>query len=372
MGKYGQRNHVKLDPLSYSICLLGESKIGKTSLMKEVCEKLAGDDSYLFLEMYREHGADAIEGIVAENVPDWETYEDIISDIVDNKTVDYPNLRAIIIDTYDQYISLAEQESIALWNRQNPDKKTDSINGAWGGFGRGEKKAIELMFEKLDELYSVGVTPIIIGHCKLKDVADVTTGETYQVLTSDQQQNYFNALKKNLHILALAYIDRTIVKVKASEKKDITGKIPMKSVVSGQARKIKFRDDLFSIDSGSRFADLPAEVDFSADAFINAIESAIKSEQQKNKNGISLEEEKKKQDADAAEALRKIAQAEEKKKEEKKIDEVKASIMEFIQTHKEDVALIGKIVSVCRDNGYKNPTEIKDMETAQQIFEMCK
>ena len=46
MGKYGQKNHVKLDPLAYNICLLGESKVGKTTLIKEVCEKLAGSDGY--------------------------------------------------------------------------------------------------------------------------------------------------------------------------------------------------------------------------------------------------------------------------------------------------------------------------------------
>ena len=49
MGKYGQKNHVKLDPLAYNICLLGESKVGKTTLIKEVCEKLAGSDGYMFL-----------------------------------------------------------------------------------------------------------------------------------------------------------------------------------------------------------------------------------------------------------------------------------------------------------------------------------
>ena len=60
---FGKRNHVKLDPLAYNILLLGESKIGKTTLIKEVCEKLAGEDGYLFLEIGQERGADAIENI---------------------------------------------------------------------------------------------------------------------------------------------------------------------------------------------------------------------------------------------------------------------------------------------------------------------
>ena len=218
---YGKKNHVKLDPLAYNICLLGESKVGKTTLIKEVCEKLAGCDGYMFLECGQERGADAIEGINYINCPEWQMdydeltnsagFEDVCDDIIDNKTTDYADLKVVIIDTYDQLINLAEDESKRLWNRDNPDKRTNSINAAWGGFGKGEKKAIELMFNKIAELRSVGVSTIIIGHIKTKDISDPVSGETYQILTSDQQQNYFNALKKNLHFLGLAYIDRQII-----------------------------------------------------------------------------------------------------------------------------------------------------------------
>ena len=35
MGKFGRKNHVKLDPLAYNICLLGESKVGKEQPVSE-------------------------------------------------------------------------------------------------------------------------------------------------------------------------------------------------------------------------------------------------------------------------------------------------------------------------------------------------
>ena len=38
---YGKKNHVKLDPLSYNIYIGGESKIGKTTTVMEICKKLA-------------------------------------------------------------------------------------------------------------------------------------------------------------------------------------------------------------------------------------------------------------------------------------------------------------------------------------------
>ena len=53
MAKFGRKNHVNLDPLSYSSCLLGEAKVGKTTLVRQVCEKLVGEDgsvSYTHLD----------------------------------------------------------------------------------------------------------------------------------------------------------------------------------------------------------------------------------------------------------------------------------------------------------------------------------
>ena len=99
--KYGKKNSVSLNPLDANICLLGLPKIGKTTICKEIAEKLVGEDGYLFLEMYRENGAKYIEDIVYEDVPDWETFVEIIDDIVYNRTTDYVDLKVVFLDTID-------------------------------------------------------------------------------------------------------------------------------------------------------------------------------------------------------------------------------------------------------------------------------
>lgn len=376
MGKYGQKNHVKLDPLAYNICLLGESKVGKTTLIKEVCEKLAGSDGYMFLECGQERGADAIEGISYINCPEWQMdydeltnsagFEDVCDDIIDNKTTDYADLKVVIIDTYDQLINLAEDESKRLWNRDNPDKRTNSINAAWGGFGKGEKKAIELMFNKIAELRSVGVSTIIIGHIKTKDISDPVSGETYQILTSDQQQNYFNALKKNLHFLGLAYIDRQIIKEKTGKKNIVTNKEEQVNKVKGESRKIKFRDDNFCVDSGSRFAEIIDEIDLDADQFITALTDAIKAEQ--SKSGKTLEQSKAEQEAEEAERLKEIAKAEQDKKENKKLEDVVAKITDYIKANKSNMDKIKPIIAKTKELGYENPTMIDKIEDAKEVL----
>ena len=376
MGKYGQKNHVKLDPLAYNICLLGESKVGKTTLIKEVCEKLAGSDGYMFLECGQERGADAIEGINYINCPEWQMdydeltnsagFEDVCDDIIDNKTTDYADLKVVIIDTYDQLINLAADESKRLWNRDNPDKRTNSINAAWGGFGKGEKKAIELMFNKIAELRSVGVSTIIIGHIKTKDISDPVSGETYQILTSDQQQNYFNALKKNLHFLGLAYIDRQIIKEKTGKKNIVTNKEEQVNKVKGESRKIKFRDDNFCVDSGSRFAEIIDEIDLDADQFITALTDAIKAEQ--SKSGKTLEQSKAEQEAEEAERLKEIAKAEQDKKENKKLEDVVAKITDYIKANKSNMDKIKPIIAKAKELGYENPTMIDKIDDAKEVL----
>lgn len=375
MAKFGKKNHVSINLLDYSTCLLGEAKVGKTTLVKEVCEKIAGDEGYLFLEFGDERGAAAIENINYENVESWWSDEDegivgfadIVEDICENKTTDYPDLKVVVWDTYDQIIPLAEAESIRLYNKSvSPDKKAETINGAWGGFGRGEKKAMELMWDMKNRLKKVGVETIIIGHVKTKDITDTVTGEQYQILTSDQQQNYFNALKKQLHFLALAYVDREIVKEKTG-KKDIKGKDVMKNSITEETRKIKFRDEGYAVDAGSRFSNIVSEISMNADDFIKAIEDAIKAEQ--SKSGKSFEETKAEQEAAEAEKLKEIAKAEKVKKAQKSVDEIMAKVLDFVKENKSNMEAIKPIVERCKEAGVK-PTEVTDMDLAKELLSM--
>ena len=375
---FGKRNHVKVDPTAYSLMLLGEPKIGKTTVIMEVLEKLVGIDGFMFVELGRERGADAIEGIPYINCPEWSAdydeldnsigWEDLVEDICDNKMEEYKDLRVLVLDTYDQYITIAEDEALALWNRKNPDKRADSLNGSWNGFGGGSKKAIELIFNEIDKLEAVGVKVWYIGHVKNKSVTDVASGETYEVLTSDQQQNYFNALKKNLHFLGLAYIDRDIVKEKTGRKNIVTKKDEMKSVVKGEARKIKFRDDNFCVDSGSRFKEIVPEVDLDADQFIKAITDAIKAEQ--SKSGKSFEQSEAEQKAAEEKRMKEIAEAEEKNKAAKEVKEVVDKILDYIKDNKADLSKVKPILAKCKDYGVKSPAELTNLEDALEVAKL--
>lgn len=383
---FGRKNSVNIDPLSYNICLLGESKIGKSTLVKEMCEKLTNyaDGGYLFLECGQERGADAIEGINYINCPEYHMdydeltnsagFSDVCEDIIANKNTEYKNLRVVIWDTYDQLIKMAEDESIRLWNKEcrekgSPEKVVSSINGAWSGFGRGEKKAIDIMFDMMARLRSVGVSTFVIGHVKNKDITDAVTGETYQTLTSDQQQNYFNALKKNLHFLGLAYIDRQIVK-ENGKKNPVTGKEKKIGRVKSETRKIKFRDDNYAVDSGCRFAEIVNEIQMDADAFIDAIKDAIECE--RKKSGKTVAETIAEQTAINNKFDKRVAKREEENRAKKAIEDIVNKIVSYCADNQNDISKIKPILAKCKDLGYSNPKEICNLDDANAIYAECK
>lgn len=361
---FGKKNEIKIDPLKYNIALLGESGIGKTTIIKEFCEKVGGEDSYLFLEMNGEAGADAINGIIYEDVDDWDMVEDIVTDIEDNKTKEYPNLRAVVIDTYDGWISLAQNEAIRLWNKEHPDKKADSIDASWNGFQKGQGKAFDLMFDIIKRLRNVGVATIIIGHVKNREITDVASGVTYQQLTSDVEKVYFNLLKKKMHFVGLAYFDRTIITEKTGKKNLVTKKEETVNRVTEETRKIKFRDpETLAVDSKSRFANIVTEINFDVDELISAMTNAIKDEANKGSKPIEeLEKEQKK----AEEArVKQIAKAEEENKTKKELNKVVTQIVDFIKENKSDVATIKPVVAKVKELcGSTNPADLTSIDDA--------
>ena len=339
--KFGQKREICIDPLAYNIGLIGESGIGKSTVIKEVCEKLAGDEGYIALDIGKEDGHDAINGIVSEKIPDWAKFKEFCDDVIENKLTDYKDLRVVVLDTFDQLLEIAEPEVIRMHNRANPDKpKITSIKAAFGGFMAGEDKASQIVLDKLWELKGVGVSFIAIGHTKKKDVDDPITGESYSILTTNMSQRYFNALKTKLHFLGVAYIDREIVKQKTGKKNVVTKQEEVKGKVMSESRRISFRDDNYSVDSKSRFADIVDEIPLDSDAFIKAITDAIMAEHSKGDKTVEqskkdLEKARKQKEAEVAEKLEHDAA--------NKVDEEKnAELVSTIQNKFSDVSAATK------------------------------
>ena len=103
-----------------------------------MCEKLVGEDGYRFLECGKEDGADGIDGINYLNCPEWSMdydeytnsigFEDFVDDVVEHKSTEYPDLKTVVIDTYDQLIEIAKPEAI-LFQSINTYHETFHLSG---------------------------------------------------------------------------------------------------------------------------------------------------------------------------------------------------------------------------------------------------
>lgn len=352
--KFGKKNVIKVDPLAYNLGLIGESGIGKTTLAKEVCERLVGEDGYLIFNVGKEDGIDAVPGAIFEDIEDWDKFNDVTLDIIDNKNTHYKDLKVIVYDTLDELFQIAEPEVVRLHNRENPDKRVTSIRAAFGGFMKGEDKATEIILDRIWELKRVGVSMFIIGHTKNRTMTDVVTGNEYDILTTNMAHRYFNAVKTKLHILGVASVDRSI---ETTTDKNIMGKTITTGKVVDESRKVTFRDNNFNIDSKSRFADIVDHIPLDANEFIKALEDAIKQAHNKQSGVASVAETKKSQEFEKEkvtneyiENVNSINVAE----NNKLIEHIKANVASL------DVA---KMQSIMTEYGFKDFTEPSTIKT---------
>ena len=288
MGKYGKRSTISENLNDFTICLLGEAGIGKTSTIAEACEKEFGAEGYMILDMGKEQGMEALEGYTYETCENWKKFDEVTKDILKNKKTDYPDLKVIVIDTLDQFVEIMTPYVIKLWNTENMGKKNfepaKTMNAAGSGFGKADDKLVELALNKVWELKKVGVNTWFTGHVKMRNKVDPLTQEEYSVLSTDISQRIFEGFKTKFHVIGIACIDRTIDVESTGRKNIVTKEDVTVNKVKEEKRKIVFRDDNYSIDSKSRLSEIEPEIQLNADELLRALKDAIKNSKKKSGN----------------------------------------------------------------------------------------
>ena len=275
---FGRKNTVNKDLFAYNIMLLGESGVGKTSMMAEVMKKFCNDDEYLVLQIGKEEGCKAINGLMWEQIDTWKQFTSFVDEVVKNRE-DWGSLKCVTIDTIDQLIDIATDPTIKLWNSSQMGKKdftpATTLNQSWGGFGEGDKKLMSLILDQIWKLKSVGVSVFIVGHTRRRENVDPVSGMTYSTMSAAISLSNFERIKTKMDVVSIAYIDREMVSKDFGKENIVTKKQKTINEVTNEARKIAFRSSAYVLDSKSRFPDIVNEVPLDATAFVEAIQEAI-------------------------------------------------------------------------------------------------
>ena len=366
MAKF-KKNIVRPNIFDYNLAIFGQQGVGKTTLAYQVCHKLLGDN-YVIFNCGKEDGIKALPDAIYYDCPTWDEFDEIITEIVDERTSDdYKDLKVVVLDTIDEIFNMAEMEVIRLAKKKKPDITT--INEAFGGFGAGLKKAEELVLDALWRLKSVGINVFVIGHTKNKTMVDVVNDGEYDILTSNLSNRYFSEIATKMDVIGICYVDRDIITEKTN-RKDIKGKTIEKNVIASEARKICFRSDDYVTASKSRFPDIEGIIDLNADDFINAIETSI--QKLIDKSTMSESDIKKHYEKEEKETMKRLAEEETKAKAEKELDEIKSKIVEFFVENKTNIEAIKPALEICKKAGFGNPNEIDDVKVAKKVLDACK
>lgn len=275
---FGRKNEVNRDIFAYNMMLLGEAGVGKTTMVSEIMRKFCNEDQYLMLQIGKEDGCKAIQGLMWEQISTWKEFTDFVSEVVTNRA-DWGTLKCVTIDTIDSLIDICSPFVIKQWNQSQMGKKdftpAKTLNQAWGGFGKADEYMMGLILDQIWKLKSVGVSVFIIGHTRRRENVDPVSGLTFSTLSASISLKNFDALKTKMDIVSIAFIDREVVTKDFGRENIVTHKQNTINEVTSEARKCAFRSSAYVLDSKCRFPNIIDSVPLNAEAFVKAIQDAI-------------------------------------------------------------------------------------------------
>lgn len=365
-----ETNETSLDLFDYSIRIMGEAGVGKSSLFHELVQKFAKEtgNKNIGILLPLELGYTALNGINVFKLTDprtglkkdtltnWKEVVQAVDTLVSAKKQN-PNfpVKIVGIDTTTRLEKYGMKEIETIHFNETGVHK--NFNGVYGGYGAGHSKLKAMLTEDIiDKLRNAGFIPYYISHSRTKQKKTRTTGEEYSFVGSATGDGFDSIILDDCDF-SLAYaLERKIV-----NKQEVVGD-----------RVVKLRNDEEFKGAKARFQDVPSEfkagnnASETADIFVDIFKKAVKSESG-IVDDVVLEEKKKEQIL------------EHKKKEEKTIEALKDQDLES-----KDALAKSKLITFIENNitkfhedvvkwlvdikpSYQEGIMLSDMNTVGQI-----
>lgn len=242
---------VVADAFQYKYVIAGRPKAGKTSLVHGIVkEKYDGDLSKLLLVAF-EKGYNALDGIYAQDIDEWTTFQDLVDELVANKD-DIP-FKVLGFDTVDVMGKMATDYVIRTQSRKD-GKRYTAINDL--AYGKGYELLEREMGEQITKLDKAGFSLIFLTHDKDRQF-ETREGLKYDKTTLSLGGRVRDLILNMVDFIVFIELSKELVKGVAEDR-----------------RYIYFRGDS-GLEAGSRFKHVPNRIEYSFKGFIDTIEDAI-------------------------------------------------------------------------------------------------
>ena len=271
-------NKVKADIRSYPpYIIMGQPKVGKTTLFRDLVLLLYGDPSKgLLVSFGDEEGYLASDNLQYEEAKAWDEDEDengnrglvqIVDEVIETQGTD-EQIEMIAFDTYDELIAVATQQ-VYEEHRETYGTYPKSLNDALGGYQRGQDRVCELVREQIGKLRAAKIAVFILAHTKIKTETDALTGLQYEQITNNLTSKFYTCVSGIAQMIVNIVYDRKKEDATNTRNKKDAGK-----VISSE-RMMVFCNNPF-VEAGGRFAGLPEKLPLSAENFMEAFNMGVK------------------------------------------------------------------------------------------------
>lgn len=304
---------VVADAFNYKYVIAGRPKVGKTSLMYGVVkEKYDGDLSKLLLISF-EKGYNALDGIFAQDIDEWEDFKELADTLIEDK--DEIPFKILAFDTVDIMAKMATDYVIKIQSRKD-GKRYTAINDL--AYGKGYDLLEREIGEQITKLDKAGFSLVFITHDKDKQF-ETREGLKYDKTTLSLSGRVRDLILNMVDFIVFIELGKELEKGKTVDK-----------------RWIYFRGES-GLEAGSRFKHVPNRIEYSFEGFIKTIEDAILAEYGGDKEAV--EKAKKEQDArKEAESQEFIEMQEDVKTPENLIEEITQIVKGLDKDVKKEVA----------------------------------
>jgi hypothetical protein len=256
MGRFSnkQPHKVVADAFNYKYVIAGRPKAGKTSLLHGIVkEKYDGDLSKLMLIAF-EDGYKALDGIYAEDIEQWEDFEELVDDLI--AEMDEHNFKVLGFDTVDEMAKMATKYVLKTQSRKD-GKRYTAINDL--AYGKGYELLDNTIAEQLQKLAKAGFSLVYITHDKDKQF-ETREGLKYDKTTLSLSGRVRDLILNQVDFIVFIELTKELEKGQTVDK-----------------RYIYFRGDS-GLEAGSRFKHVPNRIEYDFRGFLDTVEEAILAE----------------------------------------------------------------------------------------------